>query len=264
MTPLRAVPVWTGAEPASLTVPEAIALAVPLCFLVEPDPLWGDRAVDALLEQHAADAPPQARLRERMVARWTRTRRWFSYTPYVFGLGTEGPLSGGDVLEEVVRLSDHLGSARRGDGPHPFQAALFSMRGLQADLSRSHASDVLLDVVRQLTECRATLLVELDSTPAPESPITRLGPVVRLSADSALRYEHAVAELAGLLPPASDESQRNREIEGALNGLSRLQAEIVARMVSAAAGPSGRAGNLLQLLAAARARVEAAMPGAIG
>lgn len=264
VTPLRAASSRVPAQPPELTASEAVALAVPLCFVVDPDPLWADHAVDFLLSEYAAQ-PNAPRDREQTVARWTRTRRWSSYTPNAFGLGGgETPPGDADVLEEVVRLSEHLGSARRGEGVHPFQGALFSIRGLQPDLARPHAPDVLLDVVRQLSGCGATLLVELDSAPAPHSLVMRLGPVVALPADPGLRYEHALAELARLLPSGAEHLRDGRALAGALEGLSRLQAELVARLVCAAAGATGRGGDFLHLISNARARVEAAMPGVAG
>ncbi|HEU4451537.1 MAG TPA: hypothetical protein VFR81_00715 [Longimicrobium sp.] len=264
--PLWAVPAHVRAESPPFTLADAIGLRVPLCFVVEPDPLWADRAVEALLEAYAAGREAEEGAPEVTVARWTRTRRWTSYrATYGFGLtGSDEPPARVDVLEEVLRLGEHLASARRGDGPHPLEGALFSVRGLQTELQRPFAAEVLLDVVRQLLACQGTLLVELDADPKGSAPasVTSLGPVFRLPQTPRLRYESAIAEVraaARALGAAEPDAQAVAE---ALKGLTRLQAEVAARMTRAESELARGGADVLELLEASRGRVAAVLAGA--
>lgn len=263
-TPLRVVPAHVPADSPPFTLADAIGLRVPLCFVVEPDLLWADCAIITLLEEYAAGRDA-GEATEATVARWTRTRRWTSYrTTYGFGLaGSEEPLEKVDVLEEVLRLAEHLGSAKRGEGPHPLEGALFSVRGLQAELRRPSAAEVLLDVLRQLQACQGTLLVELDAAPRDcASPaVASLGPVFRLPQSPRLRYESAILELRAARALGAAEPDLQRIVE-ALKGLSRLQAEVAARMARAEGELVPGGADLIELLAAARARVTAVLAGA--
>lgn len=263
--PLRAVPAHVRADSAPFTLADAIGLRVPLCFVVEPDALWADCAVDALLEEHAAAREGEEGSPEVTVARWTRTRRWTSYrATYGFGLaGSEDSPEPVDVLVEVLRLADHLASARRGDGPHPLEGALFSVRGLQSELQRPLAAEVLLDVLRQLLACQGTLLVELDRDPKGCMPaaVASLGPVFRLPQSPRLRYENAIAEIRGAARARGAQEPDPQVVADALKGLSRLQAELAARMTRADSELVPGA-DLLELLVAARGRVVAVLAGA--
>ena len=266
-TPLRAVPAHVPAESAPFTLADAIGLRVPLVFVVEPDLLWADCAVAALLEEYGAGREAAGGAPEVTVARWTRTRRWTSYAAtHGFGLaGSEAPLETVDVLEEVLRLADHLASARRGDGPHPLEGALFSVRGMQSELARPAAPEVLLDVLRQLQACQGTLLVELDAEPtACASPaVASLGPVFRLPRSPRLRYDSAVAELRAAARALGTPEPDLQAVLDALKGLSRLQAEVAARMARAESElAAGGGADLLELLEASRGRVTAVLAGA--
>ncbi len=263
--PLRVLPPQIRAESPPFTLADAIGLRVPLCFVVEPDLLWADCAIHALLEEYAAGREAEGGP-EAAVARWTRTRRWTSYrATYGFALaGSEEPLEKVDVLEEVLRLAEHLASARRAEGPHPLEGALFSVRGLQAELSRPSAPEVLLDVLRQLQACQGTLLVELDAAPqtCASAAVASLGPVFRLPQTPRLRYASAIAELqaaARVLGAAEPDVQR---IVEALKGLTRLQAEVAARMARAEGELVPGGSDLMELLAASRGRVTAVLGGA--
>jgi hypothetical protein len=259
---LRALPSGVSPSAPTITLQEAITLAVPLCFVVERDPLWADRAVDRVLELNA-DAGSGDLAGHRTVARWTRSRRWYSYTPYAFALGAaDGPASQADALEEVARLSDHLGSARRGTGRHPLEGALFSMRGLQADLARPHAADVLLDAVRQLAECRGTLIVELEAAPAQDCPARGLGALVHLPGTPLVRYEAAVSEVLSAAERAGHPAPAPAAIADVLEGLSSLHALVAARMATAERADTRAGSDFLVVLSAARERVAAAMGAA--
>jgi hypothetical protein len=263
---LRAVPAHVPAESPPFTLADAIDLRVPLVFVVEPDLLWADCAVAALLDEYAAGREAGGGASEVTVARWTRTRRWTSYrATYGFGLaGSEEPLEKVDVLDELLRLADHLGSAKRGDGPHPLEGALFSVRGMQPDLARPAAAEVLLDVLRQLQACQGTLLVELDAEPAACAPaVASLGPVFRLPRTPRLRYDGAIAELREAARALGVAEPDPQAVVDVLLGLSRLQAEVAARLARTEGEllPRGVA-DLVELLDASRARVTAVLAGA--
>lgn len=259
--PLRAVA--AGSPP--FTLDEAIGLRVPLCFVVEPDPLWADRAFPALLEDYAAGREAEGRP-EVTAARWTRTRGWISFrATYGFGLtGSEEPPARVDPLDEVLRLADHLASARRGDGPHPLERALFAVRGLQAELHRPFAADVLLDIAGRLLACEATLLVELEADPRSSVPpsVTSLGPVTRLPGPARLRYAGAITEIQAAARALGSAEPDARTVADALAGLTCLQAGIAARMTRAESELARGAADVLELLAASRGRVTAALAGA--
>jgi hypothetical protein len=265
--PLRVARAPLPAAGAPFTIADAIRAAVPLVFLVEPDLLWADCAVRALLEEHAAGREADGGTGEVTAARWTRTRRWTSYgATYGFGLsGSEEPLERVDVLEEMLRLADHLASAKRGDEPHPLEGALFSVRGMQPDLARPAAAEVLLEVLLQLQGCRGTLLLEIDREPATfASPaVVSLAPVLRLPRDPRLRYDGAIAEFRQATSTSGLPEGDPDEVLGALEGLSRLQAELVARITrDESERITGAAVDLLELIATARERVTAVLAGA--
>lgn len=258
-------PLRARGESPPFTLADAIGLRVPLCYVVEPDALWAGCAVEALLEEYAANREADDGSPEVTVARWTRTRRWTSYrATYGFGLaGSEEPPAQVDVLVEVLRLADHLASARRGDGPHPLEGALFSVRGLQAELQRPLAAEVLLDVLRQLLACQGTLLVELDADPTGCLPavVASLGPVFRLPRSPRLRYESAIAEVRAAARVLGAEEPDPQVVADALKGLSRLQAEVAGRMTRAESELVPGA-DVMELLEAARGRVVAVLAGA--
>jgi hypothetical protein len=261
--PLRAVSTRPCVESPPFALADAIGLRVPLCFVTEPDALWADVAITALLEEYASGHESDDGSPDAAVARWTRPRGWTSYrAAYGFGLGGgDTPAAEVDVLEELLRLADHLASARRGGGP--LDGALFSVRGLQTELERPLAAEVLLEAVRQLLACQATLLVELDADPGAFAPpsVTSLGPVLRLPHSPRLRYDSALGEIrAAARALGVQEPDVQRVVEG-LKGLTRLQAEVAARITRAEGELAGGGADLLELLAAARDRVTAVLPG---
>lgn len=259
------MPAHVRAGSPPFTLADAIGLRVPLCFVVEPDPLWAHRAIEALLEEYGAGREAEDRAVEVSVARWTRTRRWTSFrATYGFGLtGSEEPPAGVDVLEEVLRLADYLASARRGDGPHPLDGALFSVRGLQAELQRPFAADVLLDLVQQLLVCQGTLLVELDTDPRASAPgpVMSLGPVFRLPHTPRLRYGTAIAEVRAAARALGAAEPDVQVVAEALKGLTRMQAELAARMTRVESELAGSGVDVLELLDASRGRVAAVLAG---
>lgn len=262
--PLRAVTAHPGAKSPPITLADAIGLRVPLCFVVEPDALWADVAVTALLEEYASGREADDAGRDAAVARWTRARGWTSYrAAWGFGLGGgDTPAAEVDVLDELLRLADHLASARRGEGP--MDGALFSVRGLQSELERPLAADFLLECVRQLLACQATLLVELDADPgafAP-APVASLGPVLRLPHSPRLRYDTAIGEIRAAARALGGEEPDPAAVVEALKGLTRLQADLAARVTRAESELAGDGADLLALLAASRARVCEVLPGA--
>lgn len=265
MSAAASLPAHGRAERTPFTLADAIRLRVPLCFVVEPDALWAGCALDALLEEYAARRDVDDGSPEATVARWTRTRRWTSYrAAYGFGLeGSEEPPGQVDALVEVLRLAEHLGSARRGGGRHPLEGALFAVRGLEAELQRPLAVEVLLDVLRQLLACQGTLLVELDLDPKTRLPasILSLGPVFRLPRIPRLRYESAIAEVRAAARARCVEEPDPQRVADALDGLSRLQAEIVARVTRAASELFPEA-DVLELLETARGSVGEVLAGA--
>lgn len=260
--PLRAVPRSADAEVAAITLADAIGLRVPLCFVVEPDGLWGECAIEALLEEYAA-AGDSGDVAGAPVARWTRTRRWTSFGGgFGFGLaGSDGADDRVDVLDEIARLADHLASAKPGAGSHPFSGALFSVRGVQPELERPFASEVLLDVVRQLLACKGTLLIELSADPPRAPEVATLGPVFRLPRSPRRRYDGAVATVRAAARSAGAAEPDVQAVADALAGTTRLQAEIAARVVEAECGLRGAEVDVLQLLASARRRVDGVLAG---
>ncbi|HWK89219.1 MAG TPA: hypothetical protein VNP72_04465 [Longimicrobium sp.] len=248
------------------TLADAIGLRVPLCFVVEPDALWAECAMEALLEEYAREREVADGGAEITVARWTRTRRWTSYAAtYGFGLaGGQEPLAQVDVLEELVRLAEHLDSGPRAAGGRALDSALFAVRGVEADLGRPAAAEVLLDLSRQLTARQGTMLIELRSHPRtrPEwAAAVRLGPVFPLPPAPRPRYARAIAdvvEAARALGAAEPEPHRVAEM---LMGLTRLQAELAARLARAEGQMTGRGAEMLALLQASRARVCAVLAG---
>ena len=260
--PPRAVPRADDAEVPPITLGDAIGLGVPLCFVVEPDGLWAECAIEALLEEYAesGDSGQGAGV---PVARWTRTRRWRSFgAGFGFGLaGSDAGTDRVDVLEEIVRLSEHLASAKPSDGTHPFCGALFSIRGMEPELERPVAAEVLLDVVRQLLACRGTLLVELSSDPAEGPAVATLGPVFRLPRSPRRRYEAAISAVRSAARSAGAPEPDVQAVADALSGSTRLQAEIAARIVEAESELRGPGVDVLQVLASARRRVGAVLGG---
>jgi hypothetical protein len=262
--PLRALPPRPRAESAPFTLADAIGLRVPLCFVVEPDALWADRAITVLLEEYASGGEPDDQAPGATVARWTRSGGWTSHrAAYGFGLaGAETAAGAADVLDELLRLADHLASARRGDGP--MEGALFAMRGLQTELERPLAADAMLALVQQLLACQATLLVELDADPQALAPaaVTSLGPVFRLPHTPRLRYDTAFGELRAAARALGVADPDPHGVLEALKGLTRLQAEVAARMTRAESELAGGGADLLALLRASCGRVTAVFPGA--
>lgn len=256
-----------GTVPFSLE--EAVGLAVPLVFVVEPDALWAIRAIDALLEA-TADSAVSGSAGERVVARWTRAARWTAYGSS-FGLGLPGPESaeaGVDVLDELIRLGEQLGGGRRAAADrHPLDGALFSVRGLASELERPGAAEILLGLVVQLAVRGATLLVELDVDPRGRPAwggVAGLGPVVGVPDTPALRYENAIRDLRAAADAGGGREPWDADrVCGAFRGMTRLQAEVAARAVLARVGTPCDMG-LFAALAEARSRVEAAIAGAAG
>ena len=264
---LRALPSEARAETRPFTLADAIGLRVPLCFVVEPDALWADCAMEALLEEYAREREAADCLVEITVARWTRTRRWTSYAAtFGFGLaGGEEPLAQVDVLEELVRLSEHLGSGpRAASGTHALDGALLAVRGVEADLGRPAAAEVLLDLGRQLAARQGTLLVELRSHPRSQpawAAAARLGPVFPLPPAPRLRYARAIAEVVEAARAVGTPEPEPHRIAETLTGLTRLQAELAARLARAECELAGRGAEVMALLQASRGRVCAVLAG---
>ncbi|MBB4636009.1 hypothetical protein [Longimicrobium terrae] len=262
-----------GAGQAAGTVPltleEAVGLAVPLVFVVEPDALWAVRAIEALLDA-SADLAMSGSAAERVVARWTRTARWTAYG-YSFGLGLPGPESaeaGVDVLDELIRLGEQLGGGRRAAADrHPLDGALFSVRGLASELERPAAAEILLGLVVQLGVRGATLLVELDLDPRSRPAwggVAALGPAVGVPDTPALRYENAIRHLRAAADAGGGREPLDADrVYGAFRGMTRLQAEVAARAVRARVGTACDT-DVFAALAEARSRVGAAIAGAAG
>jgi hypothetical protein len=242
-------------EVLPITLLDGIRLRVPLGYVVEPDRLCGELAMEALMESYAAEVETEVGVLS-MVARWTRSRGWVSFgSGFDFALVGADPSAGQpDLLDEIVRLSEHLSTARLNNGAHPFQRALFAVRASLADLQRSLAGEVLLDAVRQLMSCNATLLVELDGPPGSE--LERLGQVFR-SPGGAGRFVGPVAAIGSAARAAGVVEPDHRALNNALSGLSLLQGELVARLVEAECRVRGTSTNVLHLIAAARQRIGA-------
>jgi hypothetical protein len=260
--PLRALPRDADAEVPPITLADAIELWVPLCFVVEPDRLWAECAIEALLEEYATAAEAHGG-RPVTVARWTRTRRWVSYgASFGFALaGTETSAGQIDVLEEIVRLTEHLASARPSDGTHAFQGALFAIRCAGADLGPPLASEALLDLMHPLMGCDATLLIELPAEPNFDEGVESLGPVFRLPRSPRLRYAPVIERIRSAARAAGAPEPDVQELADALSGLTRMQAEIAARVVQAEWELRGSGVDVHRLLSAARERVSSVLRG---
>jgi len=256
--PLRMLSAEPG-DDRPITLHDGIRLRVPLGYVVEPDRLWGELAMEALLDEYAAAAEAELGA-PAIVARWTRPRRWVSFGAG-FGFALVGPDAAAgqvDLLEEIVRLSEHISTARPSNGPHPFHRALLTLRATLADLERPLAGEVLLDAVRRLMSCGGTLLVELDGPPG--RGMERLGPVFCLPEGSG-RFTNSIATMRAAARAAGAVEPESRAIEDALAGLSVLQAEIVARLVEVGCCAGGRTPKLLDLVSTARRLVGAAVAG---
>lgn len=260
--PLRALPRDADAEVPAITLADAIELRVPICFLVEPDRVWAEGAVTALLEEFAASADAHGG-GGATVARWTRTRRWVSFgASYGFALaGSDAAAGEVDVLDEIVRLTEHLASARPGDGAHALQGALFSVRCAPADMERPLATEVLVDAALQLMNLGASLLIELPVEPGAAQGVDALGPLFGLPRSPRLRYEamidrvRSAARAAGAAEPAA------QDVADAFAGLSRMQADLVSRVVQAECQIRGDGADVLRLLAAAKERAVSVLRG---
>lgn len=263
--PLRALPRDADAEVPPITLADAIELRVPLCFVVESDRLWAECAIEALLEEYATAAEAHGG-KPVMVARWTRTRRWVSYgASFGFALaGAETAAGQIDVLEEIVRLTEHLASSRPSDGSHAFQGALFAIRCASPDLEPPLASEALLDLVRPLMGCGATLLIELPVQPNFDEGVESLGPVFRLPRSPRLRYEPVIERIRAAARGTGAPEPDVQELADALSGLTRMQAEIAARVVQAEWALRGSGADVHRLLSAARERVTSVLRGGAG
>lgn len=260
--PLRALPRDADADVPPITLADAIELRVPLCFVVEPDRVWAECAVEAVLEEYAASADARGGAAV-IVARWTRTRRWVSFgASYGFALAaSDATAAEVDVLAEIVRLTEHLASARPGDGAHAFHGALFTVRCAPADMERSLASEVLLDAARQLMNLDASLLIELPVEPGAAQGVDTLGPVFRLPRTPRLRYETVIERVRSAARAAGAAEPEGQEVADALAGLSRMQAELAVRVLQAECRIRGDGVDVLRLLSAARERAASVLRG---
>lgn len=227
----------------SVSLADAVALRVPLCYVVETDPLWADAALTALLEEvsleHSRDdsvllgGGP-------VVARWSRTRGWrmignpFAQFALVQAVEPE-EVGRRDVLEDLLGLSAHLRSLRdaASNESHPYNGSVLWMRGLAPELDRPVVVEALFDLVVLLREREASLLLEVEADLEPRMRAARLGPSVSIPDNASIRYQDAVTEVvAGAIAAGAAQPDRADVLE-LFSGLSQMQADLVARIVRA-------------------------------
>lgn len=171
----------------------------------------------------------------------------------------------GPVRDQVARLAACLvNGSHPGRGPHPLDASTFSLRGLQPEIGDPAAAEILADAAHRLAERGATLLIELDSRPATAPAWTAaaaLGPVVRVPDEPLLRYAEPARTVLEAAGATCDPESELPEITAALAGLTLIQANAVARLVSRTLATSRSPGPVLALVAACRERVRVSFAG---
>jgi hypothetical protein len=259
---LAELPPRRAPELPPLSLDEVVALRLPLCFVVEPDVMWAEQAIEALLDRRTGVGSGQGG--EAVVARWTRGRGWVCLGGFGFALsGAEAPT--GTVGDELVRLAGVLASGtRRGHGGHPLDGAVFSIRGLQPELQHLLTAEILVDLVRQLSERGATLLVELHAVPEPCGAwraAARLGPVLALDPAPMERFAAAIGTVREAAAAMHAAEPDPGDVVAVLAGLTQLQATAAARVTRSACEAPRLGTAVLDILAASCERVRSVLEG---
>lgn len=227
--------------PRSISVADALALRVPLFYVVEADPFWAEEYLEARLLAAQRDSGAVA-------GRWSRTAGWdeVGHATSMFSLaGTTLPpetslfSEQGDpavrLLELRAYLEPNYGTAP--GEPHPMDGALLWVRGLEPELDRPALREILQSLARVLRTRGASLMIEMSAEPA--APARVLGPVIRDRAPAAVRYGgYARRILAAEGAPLTG----MEPIARAFEGLTSAEADLVMRVVLADARLAGRPG----------------------
>jgi hypothetical protein len=253
-------PLWNMGVPP-LSIATVVGLQLPLCYVVEPDVMWAEQAIEALLEERVGAGAVASE--GAVVARWTRGRGWVCASGFGFGLsGAES--SSGSVGDELVRLAAVLATGVRGGGSHPLDGSLFSVRGMQPEIEDLASAEILLDLVRQLAERSATLLIELHAVPEPcpgWNAAARLGPVLPLEIAPHRRYASALLAVREAAAAMNLPEPDHGDVLALLLGLTQLQAVAAARLTRSVCVPPHDGLQVLDVLAACCDRVKSVMEG---
>lgn len=227
--------------PASISVADALALRVPLFYVVEADPFWAEEYLEGRLLAAQRDSGAVA-------GRWSRTVGWeeVGHSASMFSLaGTTLPpetslfSEQGDPAVRLIELRAYLepnyGTAA--GEPHPMDGALLWVRGLDAELDRPALHEILQSLARVLRARGASLMIEVPADPP--APARILGPVIRDRAPASIRYggyARRILAAEGASPAGVEAVAR------AFEGLTSAEADLVMRVVLADSRLAGRPG----------------------